>query len=574
MNVKLNLNENHQRFFALYFQAGIETKPLLQTASNNSVDPSTNVQTESNTLVSTAVSSIETKDSEITSIPSEAPIRDLVSVGSDSILPLIEETFESSVTGNRGGDLAKEQPFRKHARCSAQNHFDAVCSECESIENNLKQENGTENAVEKNSDTNENGKEVANRNDEKLLLLPVKPSNHHSASNENVWQVAHIDKYNPSDKFTLSPLTVCSAQTASTLTNSNCLQYDVDSTSFIVLHDENENASHFLPNISNNETSQTKVRNAIFDTKNTFDRPCKDCCFCNPTLHHKRRIGNDASPKKCNFCSSRQQSTQTTPATSKYQDKSQSTNDVDASARSSIPIERIYESKYRSNHTHIRTHSRDSDTVNTQCTKKTNRKVRKTLLGGSDDRLNANSDNTNPNKANETNGNEVNGNNKASKLKSSIPKLPPASNHEWITNSMDSATSPSSSNSTGSSNKSNRRQNSKSVPNLPRTERWQTAETNSNSNSNSNTKQQNSRTNSRYQNFYGNGTASATDERTAVTSSESKSKSKHPGIFYLFEKCTSCVNCVFPFTSGCLSLNLCCLKNCSMSLSNLNSNQI
>lgn len=499
----------------------VPTTTATTTSETVSIVPSTNVQTEPNTVVSTAISSLCTKDSALTSIPSEAPVRDVPSVGSDSILPLIEETFETSATGNRGGDASKDRPFRKNARCSAQNHFDAPCSECESIENNLKKENNTmerdkKNSTSKLSDSNE------------LHLLAIKPPSCHAAiGNENVWQVAHIEKYDTMGKFTLSPITVCSAQDTGTLTNNSSIKFGVDSSSFIVIHDENENASHFLPNITSSEADQTPMRNGAYQSKgqNQFDRPCEDCCFCNPTLHHKRRNGNENSPKKCNFCSSRQQSTQTTPATStRYQDKGQSVNNnatpaATTAKQSSVPVERIYESKYRSNHTHIRTHSKESDTVNTQCTKKTNRKVRKTLLSGSDDRLNANTE-PSRNKNDETNENEVNGN-KATKQKSSIPKLPPATS-EWITNS-DSATSPSSSNSTGSSTKSNRRQDSKSVPNLPRADRCQNIESSPNS------KSQKTRTNSRYQNFYGNGTASATDERTAVTSSDSKSKSKPTG---------------------------------------------
>lgn len=464
-------------------------------------------------IVSTAASSVETKNSAVTSIPSEAPVREIASVGSDSILPLIEETFENSVTGNRGGNAAKEQPFRKHARCSAQNHLDAACSECESIENNLRHENGIDVAKEKTHEPKLNG------NEEKLHLLPVKASNH-SMTNENVWQVAHIDKYDTMGKFTLNPITVCSAESSSALANNNSIKFGVDNTSFIVLHDENKNASHFLPNITNNEIDQ----NGGYQSKNpnAFEKPCDDCCFCNPSLHHKRRNGTETAPKRCNFCSSRQHSTHTTPATStRYQEQTVN-NDADTTSRSSAPVERIYESKYRSNHTHIRTHSKESDTINTQCTKKTNKKVRKTLLNGSDDRLNANQEMPARNKTDESNGNEVNSN-RTPKQKSSIPKLPPATNHDWTTNSMDSATSPSSSNSTGSSAKSNRRQDSKSVPNLPRPERWQNSEQNANG------KPQKIRTNSRYQNFYGNGTGSATDERTAVTSSDSKSKSKPTG---------------------------------------------
>lgn len=527
------------------------TDPTITTTTTSetvSFVPSTNVQTEPNTVVSTAISSVGTKDSALTSIPSEAPVRKIQSVGSDSILPLIEETFDTSATGNRGGDASKEQPFRKHARCSAQNHFDAACSECESIENNLKDENDSIANDKKNS--------VAKLNANELHLVAIKPTCHQTG-NENVWQMAHIEKYDTVGKFTLSPITVCSAQDTGTLTNNSSIKFGVDSSSFIVIHDENENASHFLPNITSSEADQTPIRNGVYQSKgqNQFDRPCEDCCFCNPTLHHKRRNGNESSPKKCNFCSSRQQSTQTTPATStRYQDKGQSVNNNGAAAAavksSSVPIERIYESKYRSNHTHIRTHSKESDTINTQCTKKTNKKVRKTLLSGSDDRLNANTEPAR-NKPEETNGNEINGN-KATKKKSSIPKLPPATN-EWIANSMDSATSTSSSNSTGSSTKSNRRQDSKSVPNLPRADRLQNTEPSSN------LKPQKTRTNSRYQNFYGNGTASATDERTAVTSSDSKSKSKPTGIsFFSLDK----VCILFVWVCVCLAKYhcLCCVQ--------------
>lgn len=478
------------------------------------------VKADSNRVMST-VSSNETKDSVMTSIPSEAPIRDVSTVGSDSILPLIEETFESSVTANHGGDAAKEKPFRKHARCSAQNHFNRPCSECKRIENNL-QDNSV--MIE-----NKPIEPKPSDDDEKLHLLSVKPVSL-STSNENVWQVSHTDKYDTTGKFMLSPITVCSAQDASPLTNGRNLKFGVDSTSFIVLRDENENASHFLPNITNN--NESGQNGMLIDTnqakiQNKFERPCEDCCFCNPTLHYKRRNGNEQSPKRCNFCSSRQQSTQTTPATStRYPEKSQSiNNDTEATSRTSASVERIYESKFRSNHTHIRTHSKDSDSVNTQCTKKTNKKVRKTLLNGSDERLNGNHEPSARNQPDDLNGNEVNGNKTetTSKQKSSIPKLPPATNHEWIANSMDSATSPTSSNSTGSSRKSRRKHDSKSVPNLPRTERWQTTEPSPNA------KPQKTRQNSRYQNFYGNGKNSATDERTAVTSSESKSKSKPTG---------------------------------------------
>lgn len=461
---------------------------------------------------------VDTKDSIITSIPSEAPILDdVISRDSNSILPLLEETFENSITGNCGGNAAKAQPFRKHARCSAQKHLDAACSECESIENNLR-------------------KDFKIKAIEEISHLPValRPP-----SNDNLWQLSHANKYETTGKFLLEPITVCSAQERNSLaTNStNPLKFGggVDSTSFIILQDDS--SSQFLPNITNIDANHNAhhgniVHHHTSKIPNQFDRPCDDCCFCNPVLHHKHRRNGEQSPKRCNFCSSRQQSTQTTPATTsiRQQNNTQSVNN-DTESRASAPIERIYERKYRSNHTHIRTHSKESDTINTKCTKKTNKKVRKTLSNGQDDRLNANHTNSEqaPDaKADQLNGNEMNGNASTAKpTKSSIPKLPAATatHQEWIGNSVDSTTSSSSSlNSTGSSTKSRRKYDSKSVPNLPKPDRWPTVETSPN------VKTQKIRQNSRYQNFYGNGTvASPNDERTAVTSSESTTKSKPAG---------------------------------------------
>lgn len=438
----------------------------------------------------------------------------MTSRDSNSILPLIEETFENSITGNCGGNAAKIQPFRKHARCSAQTHFDAPCSECESIENNLRKDIKTKTV------------------DEKSLLPAVLPPPNHAASNENVWQLSHSHKYDTAEKFLINPITVCSAQERSLLTTNSTspLKCGVDSTSFVILRDANENASQFLPNITFNDSNQNAHRCNGGGHQNKFDRPCDDCCFCNPSLHHKHRHnGADHSPKRCNFCSSRQQSSQTTPATTSVRPQQDNAiNDTDS--RASAPVERVYECKYRSNHTHIRTHSKESDTVNTQCTRKTNKKVRRTLLNGSDDRLNANHTNSeriDDNKTDKLNGNETNGNASTTKpTKSSIPKLPAAAanQHEWIANSVDSTSSSTSSNSTGSSTKSRRKYDSKSVPNLPKADRWPATDTSPNA------KSQKIRQNSRYQNFYGNGAANdANDERIAGTSSDATTKSKPTG---------------------------------------------
>lgn len=477
------------------------------SSSQNTNMPDPNIQAESNT---TAVSSSTgTKGSEIESMPSEASALPMktISADSDSILPLINETFETSTTGQRGGNAAKDKLFRKNAICSAQHHPETPCTECQIIENDLKRET----QQSKESDNN------ASDNNNPNYLQLIKPQ---------IRSMCHIDKVEKMSKFNFSPNTICSTQEseANSLTNNNSMKSAIDSTSFIILHDENDNTtSHFLPNITNISCDQST--NGFFQSTNTFSRPCDDCCFCNPNLHSKMHMDSNNSPKKCNFCSSRQQSTPA-PSTQNQEKNFTSNNDSNISARSSTaPTERILESKYRSSHSHIRTHSKDTDTINTQCTKNFNRKIRKITQIANDDHVNGNTSigkekfQTKNDEAKECNGN----NSKMNKKKSTIPKLPPPSNHEWNSNSMDTSTSPSSSTSAASSHKSQRRQNSKSVPNLPRAERWSNVETNSNP-------KVKTRTNSRYQEFYSNNNNNNNDRN--IVSNEQTLKSKPAGKFH------------------------------------------
>lgn len=458
------------------------------------------------------MSTAESKISISTSIPSEAAGAKVASVDSDSILPIIDDTFETSVTGVYGGNAALEKPYRKNARCSAQNHLGADCPECDAIE-----------------------KELLQQCDQKQVTENGEPQEAKDSKQEMHLQVATINKSDSTEKNDLSPKSVYSAQNGclSATTNTNgSMGSGIDCKSFIILHDENENASHFLPNITSAGSEYSTTRNAYYQSKPS--NTCDDCCFCNPNLHQSRRDENEGeSPKKCNFCSSRQQSNQTTPATSsRFQTKNEPVH-IDSARSSTVATDRIYESKYKSSHTHIRTHSRDLDTMNmnTQCTKKTNRLIRRSMHNGIDDILNGNLNKTKDfGKAKEKNATiELNGSTNTTKnnsKKSSIPKLPPPTQNDW--HSMDTSSSSSSSVSTGSSNKSVRRQDSKSVPNLPRAERWPNIETNGNGNGIAKT-----RTNSRYQEFYGN---NGNDERTDQQES-AVSKTKPAGkLIHLIHK--------------------------------------
>lgn len=434
------------------------------------------------------VTTTESKISIVTSIPSEETGAKVTSVDSDSILPIIDETFETSVTGIHGGSATLEKPYRKNSGCSVQNHLGPHRPECDAIEKELQ------------------------KSDQKQIAENGQTQEAKESKQEMNLQMATIDKCDAIEKNNnLSPISVYSAQNGTILakTNTNSpLGSGIDCKSFIILHDENENAAHFLPNITSTASECSTTRNAYDQTKQSntsFNRPCDDCCFCNSNLHQCRQDENGGeSPKKCNFCNSRQQSNQTTPVnSSRFRVKNECVNNIDSGRSSTDPTDRIYERKYKSSHTHIQTHSRHSDTTNTRCTKKTNRLTRQSMHNGIDGILNGNLRKTKLfGKTEEKSSNiEMNGSNKITTnnndKKSSIPKLPPPTQNDWY--STETSPSSSSSLSTGSSNRSVRRQDSKSVPNLPRAERWPNIETNGNGNGMAKT-----RTNSRYQEFYGN----------------------------------------------------------------------
>lgn len=450
----------------------------------------------STAIHSTVASSVATRESAFSSIPSEALHLPPASSDSNSILHLIDDTFQTSATANRGEDAALEKPYRRLAKCSAQHPPDTPCTECEAIETDIKLD------AAKQHSTSASMTLPIDRVEENNLNKSVKPSMVQMSSSvvdTNAWLTPHVLDIDKMSQFKLTPITTCSTGVSDTInTASNSIKSVLDKASFIVLSDENDNSS----------------------TRKPFDRPCNDCCFCNPMLHHHKKHTTDdqCSAKKCNFClSSRQQTAQVTPMPSHPKTTTPS-NDSNATGRlSSAATEHIFESKCRSSHSHIRRQSKDSATINTICTKKLNRTTRKTTQPiGSEPLLghdsNANDTSKMGGRADELH--DLNGNKATASKKSSVPKLPPPSSHEcWQSNSNDTMTSSPSSSSNESGSKAQRRRNSKSVPNLPKADRWPNVEAKS---GNVKTK---SRSNSRYQEFYND-----TDRTVATSQSTNKSK--------------------------------------------------
>lgn len=175
------------------------------------------------------------------------------------------------------------------------------------------------------AETNENASKEVQRN---------------CVQDENVWQVEDIKNYKSIKLNSPEP------QPDVPITNP-----EIDSTSFIVLRDD-ENVS----------TKNAKLNEIL---PNSRDR-CVDCCFCNPDLHRREGASSVAS---CNFCNKQRQSSKTRDTESK------STNTA-----------RVYESLSKSDHTHIRTKSKESDTVSLKCTR-TNSRIRRFIP---EDALNGN----------------------------------------------------------------------------------------------------------------------------------------------------------------------------------------
>lgn len=129
---------------------------------------------------------------------------------------------------------------------------------------------------------------------------------------------------------------------------------EIDSTSFIILRDDDKT---------------TKVFDTMPEKTLPRDR-CNDCCFCNPNLHKS----GDLTARSCNFCSRKKTSSNTFQET-----ETKGTNTT-----------HVYERVSRMDHTHVRTRSKDSDTVSLKCSR-TSSRIRRFVP---EDRLNGNVDDT------------------------------------------------------------------------------------------------------------------------------------------------------------------------------------
>lgn len=246
------------------------------------------------------------------------------SSGSENILTVIDKTFMQSPQKDQS-DTPK-----------------TICSECNNIEEDIKRIELRSEVKEPNE--RENGENEPDNVDAAESVETVqKDVQRNCVQDENVWQVEDIKNY--------KSVTIKSPELLLDLSETPATTTEIDSTSFIVLRDD-ENVS---------------LKNGKLDESlpNSRDR-CVDCCFCNPDLHRRDGASSAAS---CNFCNKQRQSSKTRETESK------GTNTA-----------RVYESLSKKDHTHIRTKSKESDTVSLKCTR-TNSRIRRFIP---EDALNGN----------------------------------------------------------------------------------------------------------------------------------------------------------------------------------------
>lgn len=254
------------------------------------------------------------------------------SSGSENILTVIDKAFTQSPQNDQF-DTPKTIDSINRPICSECNHIDEEIQRIER-QSEVKEPNEPDN-VENGNDTINAAESVENfRKDVQRSCV----------QDENVWQVEDIKNYKSVKIKSPESQPVEKVETPAT-------NIEIDSTSFIVLKDD-ENVS---------------LKNAKLEESlpNSRDR-CVDCCFCNPDLHRRDGASSAAS---CNFCNKQRESSKT------RETETRSTNTA-----------RIYESLSKSDHTHIRTKSKESETVSLKCTR-TNSRIRRFIP---DDTLNGN----------------------------------------------------------------------------------------------------------------------------------------------------------------------------------------
>ena len=446
----------------------------------------------------------------------------------------------------------------------------STCSECKIIEKELYQMDQSvvrQSALVKNTDSIKsipvvvsNGSSTEIKHSEKKSSpLQIQPRI------ESVWHVNNIEDYNFNDRIKkpLSPIeSVRESGTTDTTTNKSSVssatasistqKTEIDSTSFIILRDDDvdlskeimlhttngRNSNADIITTTTTATTTTASKPKKLESTNSRER-CDDCCFCNPNLHASSTV-------TCNYCINLK-SVPTTASTAAPAKPKSTPKTQEISTNTSS---QLYETLSKTDHTHVRTKSKDSDTVSLKCTK-TNSKVRRFIP---EDSLNSYDNKENSSNATTKHINRpkcTNNNNNGESNNINLPKKPPAQSQQhqqngaketktggirlpspFTTSASSQSYDSTSSSQCSSVSSSPTNRSTKKCPALP-VARWQQSShnnnhhhshnSNNNNNNNNNNNSNRSPTKiraSRYQEFYGTATTTATNNIENGTSNK------------------------------------------------------
>lgn len=179
-----------------------------------------------------------------------------------------------------------------------------------------------------------------------------------------------------SAKPALSPIQSVSQKSTSTTSST-----EVDSTSFIILRDDDvvqRSRDAVQQPSTSRPTSPTEPADAGPPAASSPKGRCDDCCFCNPDLHKR----SSSISRNCSYCNRKRNTTGQSPAhrIERKDQRPQSPAPPPSTSQHSEAAgtgkHNFYETLSKTDHTHVRTRSKNTDTVRLQCTR-TNSKIRR-----------------------------------------------------------------------------------------------------------------------------------------------------------------------------------------------------
>lgn len=299
------------------------------------------------------------------------------SAGSDgNSLPIIDKVLRLSSLTNKGLLISTLISNNNHlSDCVALNHHKssirpptADCARCRYIEDELLKDfsNSLANDLQKPGD---NGEQVHYRNEPTVLNVSSVQKEECLSNIESVWQVDDGKTVNISEKQS-SPKT-------EVVLEENSSKAEIDSTSFIILRDDDDDGAGTTNRTSTKSATEEEMR------KNSsgiiLNRPsrgqCDDCCYCNPSLHQNDGSSNE---RACNYCKSAKPG-DTPLAEDAHRNGVEHKSTTGTNTALQPETGTVYEEKLTTkDHTHVRTKSKDSDTVSLKCTK-INSKIRRII---------------------------------------------------------------------------------------------------------------------------------------------------------------------------------------------------